>query len=625
MGLKGIILAGVMAMVMSTVDSYINATAVVIVHDFCKPLKIKFIKNELFSARIVSYFIGLSATILSLYGSDSGLLQLFILANSFYMPIVSVPFLMALLGFRSTEKSVLLGMAAGLFTVLTWKVLDIKAINSIVIGMFANLIVLMSSHYLLKQSGGWVGIKDDRELIRLRKERKRKLQQFWSDIKSLNIIDICKNNYPQGEGLISLLGFFVMISVFSSTHSLGKEYQLHHAKLLEVLYPITLCSSALLISYPLWLQPWKDKKLVAILWNFVTLAVLVCFSFLMVLISEFSEIQLMVFMVNIILISLLSKWKLSLFNILFGVIVVTFCYRYYHSLDFAEVDFISSQFKIIYLLLLVSSIFIIFLKPKQEYQELTEDNNLFLSNKVADQKKDLTRLYELKNELLRNLEHETRTPITGITSMGQILWESYDKLTESQRRQATKGIAESSERLTSLVNNLIDLSKLKNANYVLNKTQVNLSDLVHQRLTICKKLYINEKNKEELCFDLEIEDKLIVLCDERYIARTIDNIIINAIQYCKKGTITIELYNNQNGSVEFSVKDEGIGIPKEDLFEIFDPFTVSSKTKTPAGGRGVGLALAKRVVEVHNGTIKAESDGIKGAKFTVTLPLLEIL
>jgi Na+/proline symporter len=177
-GLKGIILAGVMAMVMSTVDSYINATVVIIVHDFCKPLKIKFIKNELFSARIVSYLIGFSSIILSLYGSDSGFLQLFILANSFYMPIVSVPFLMALLGFRSTEKSVLLGMATGLLIVLLWKVLDIKAVNSIVVGMIANLIVLMSSHYLLKQPGGWIGIKDNSELIRIRKKRKRKSTRF---------------------------------------------------------------------------------------------------------------------------------------------------------------------------------------------------------------------------------------------------------------------------------------------------------------------------------------------------------------------------------------------------------------------------------------------------------------
>jgi Na+/proline symporter/signal transduction histidine kinase len=618
-GLKGIILAGVMAMVMSTVDSYINATAVIIVHDFCKPLKIKFIKNELFSARIVSYLIGFSSIILSLYGSDSGFLQLFILANSFYMPIVSVPFLMALLGFRSTEKSVLLGMATGLLIVLLWKVLDIKAVNSIVVGMIANLIVLMSSHYLLKQPGGWIGIKDNSELIRIRKKRKRKLQQFWSDVKSLNIIDICKNNYPRGEGLISVVGFFVMISVFSSTHTLAKEYQSHYAKLLDVLYPITLFSSALLVSYPLWLQQWKEKKLVGILWNFVALAVLVCFSFLIVLISEFSEIQLMVFMVNIMVISSLSKWKISLFNILFGVTIVTFCYEYYQPLVIAEFSFFSSQFKIIYLLLLVSSSLILFLKPKQDYQELTEQRSDHLIGKVYDIDGELKKSVEVKNEFLRNLEHEAHTPIVGITTMGQVLFENYDKLTEEQRRKGLKEISKSSERLSTLVNNMIDVSKLSSLNYVLNKTLINLSDLIYQRLDHCKKLYLENKDLEFIC---DIEDDLLVNCDKHYITSTLDNLIVNAITYSKDGRITIEFKKN-NDLVKFKITDEGIGIPQKELYAIFGTFTVSSKTKTPAGGRGLGLALCKGTIEAHKGQIWCKSNGKKGSTFTFTLPIEE--
>lgn len=117
---------------------------------------------------------------------------------------------------------------------------------------------------------------------------------------------------------------------------------------------------------------------------------------------------------------------------------------------------------------------------------------------------------------------------------------------------------------------------------------------------------------------MDIEDKLIISCDKYYIIRTIDNIIINAIQYCKKGTITITLKSAKNHTVEFIVKDEGIGIPKEELLDIFDPFTVSSKTKTSSGGRGIGLALCKKVVTAHNGVITASSDN-KGSLFRVTL------
>lgn len=274
---------------------------------------------------------------------------------------------------------------------------------------------------------------------------------------------------------------------------------------------------------------------------------------------------------------------------------------------------------------MISSILIAFFKPKQEYQSLTEINNLFLSNKVEEQKKELIQLHELKNEFLRNLEHEAHTPITGIVSMGQVLWENYDKLDENQRRQATKKIAESAERLTSLVNNLINLSKLKNIEYKLNKTKVNLSHLVYERIEICQNLYIKEENKENLNFDLDIENQLIISCDKYYITRTIDNIIINAIQYCPKGKITITLHNNQHTKIEFSVKDEGIGIPKDELFDVFGAFVTSSRTKTQAGGRGIGLALCKKVIELHDGKIWVEQNPSKGVTFKFTLPMADCL
>jgi Na+/proline symporter/signal transduction histidine kinase len=618
-GTRGLILVGIIATIMSTADSYINATAVIIVHDFCKPLNIPLIKDELFSARVVSLLLGFFSIIFALI--DTNLMSLLVLAYSFYMPIVSIPFIMALLGFRSTEKSVLLGMTAGIITVLLWDyILKITIANSVPIGMFANLVVLIGSHYLLKQSGGWVGIKDEKTLIAIRNERQNKLKKIIHDFKEFNIVEVCKRNYPNGEGLISILGFFVMIVTFSSVHNLSIKFHNQHSFLLDVLYPLTLCTSSALISYPLWLQQWKDSKFIAVIWNFIMFSVLICFSFLIVLISNFAEIQLIVFMINIVVIVSLIRWKWALFNIVLGVSITAILYNhYYFNSDILSNDTLTSQFKIVYLMLLTASSLVLFLKPKQQHQELTEDSNLFLSSKVEDQKNELSRLHALKNEFLRNLEHEAHTPITGITSMGQVLWENYDKFNEKQRRKATQEIAKSSERLNSLVNNLIDLSKLENLNYKLNKTKVNLTDLVYERIEICQKLYIEEKDKENLNFDLKIEDKLTVLCDEYYIARTIDNIVINAIQYCKKGTIAITLKSTKNHTVEFSVGDEGIGIPKEELLDIFDPFTVSSKTKTPAGGRGIGLTLCKKVITAHGGTITASSKN-KGSLFRVILP-----
>jgi K+-sensing histidine kinase KdpD len=201
--------------------------------------------------------------------------------------------------------------------------------------------------------------------------------------------------------------------------------------------------------------------------------------------------------------------------------------------------------------------------------------------------------------------------------MGQVLWENYDKFDENQRRQATKEIAQSSERLNSLVNNIIDLSKLSSLKYTLDKKLVNLSELVYSRFNHCKKLYLNDKELEFLTI---IEPNIKIDCDQHYITSTIDNLIINAIQYSgMTGKIIIKLTKLAK-AIEFSIQDEGIGIPQNELRNIFGAFVVSSKTHTPAGGRGVGLALCEKVIKAHNGTIMAESNGKKGSTFIVMLP-----
>ncbi len=604
-GMRGVILVGILATVMSTIDSYINSTSVIIIHDFCAPLNIGRNYNELILARIGSLIIGIFS--ISLATIDIDIMGLITLAFSFYMPIVSVPFIMAVLGFRSSERAAIIGMASGLIAVITWNyILKITALDSVIVGMTANLIGLMGTHYLFKEKGGWVGIKDQKTLSQFQNERKEKVRKLIRDLKSFDIIAVCKRNYPKGEGLISILGLFVMIVTFSSVNYLEVSIQDKYKFILDSLYPIILFSSSALISYPLWLENWKKSEFISIIWNLIMFFVLICFSYLILLISNFAEIQLIVFMTNILVIISLIRWKWALFNILAGLIITTYLYKHFIYSQVGDLTPSFSQFKSVYLMLLTSGSLVLFLKPRQQSVDLVEENNLFLSAKVDDQRQELTRLTMLKNEFLRNLEHEAHTPITGITSMGQVLDDAYDKLSETQRRNAIRNIAKSSERLTTLVNNLIDLSKLENFNYKLNKRKVYLTQLVYNRLELCQKLYSEEIARANLSFNVEIEENIEALCDEYYISRTIDNIIINAIQYSKKGTITVSL-NHRNNLIEFSAQDEGIGIPKEEIYDIFEPFIVSSKTKTPSGGRGIGLALCKKVITAHDGNITVDS------------------
>ena len=162
------------------------------------------------------------------------------------------------------------------------------------------------------------------------------------------------------------LGLFVMISAFASVTTITKEASEHYAYLLDIFYPIILCSTSALMSYPLWLPVWRKSKALSIVWNCIMFFGLICFSFLMVLISEFWEIQLMVFMANIMLISTLVSWRWALFTLTTGVLTTLFLFKTYtvpYTLTYTNAQ--PLEFKIIYLLLMLSSLLVIFLKPKQ--------------------------------------------------------------------------------------------------------------------------------------------------------------------------------------------------------------------------------------------------------------------
>ncbi len=319
--------------------------------------------------------------------------------------------------------------------------------------------------------------------------------------------------------------------------------------------------------------------------------------------------------INLLIIATIFRWQATLLMTVTGVFASIEFYKYFMD-EKLLISIDSFQFKVIYFLTLFSSLLIVFLKPRQEQERLVNLKNTHLGNRVNYREQELEKLLDLKHEFLRNINHEINTPLTGIISLGETLWANYDKFNEDQRRGAVEIIAKSSIRLNSLINNILDFSKLSSLNYELNKEDINLSELLHERIKICKKLYLNGKT---LNFVSDIEENIIFDCDPHYIKHTFDNLIINALSYCSEGILKIDL-QKQKDSILFSIKDDGIGVPKEELQTIFGVFVVSSKTRTPAGGRGVGLALCKKVIELHAGKIGAENDKQGKTQFIFTMP-----
>lgn len=375
--------------------------------------------------------------------------------------------------------------------------------------------------------------------------------------------------------------------------------------------------STILLSYPLWLQTWKDSLAGSIFWNISVFYILIFASFSLVIMSNFAQLQLIAFMFNLIVIAALVKWQWALFLIVTGLTTTIQIFKLYVGIDSLSIEGNILEFKTTYILLFASSIMIMFLKPKQQYQEFTEKKNEHLHNMIGNKEKETQEALALKAEFIRNVNHEYHAPMTGVISMAETLVESYHKLNDKQRLSAAEVILKSSYNLKAFDDNITTLARLSKPHYKLNKANIDFSGLVYDQIQKCRKLY--EENKEDREFILDIEEKIIINADKNYMIQLIDNLIINSISYCKNGKIKVTLSQNE-GNISFVIADEGVGIPKNELYEIFEPFTVSSRTKTPAGGRGVGLAICKRILEVHDGTINAESNGGKGATFRVVLP-----
>lgn len=642
---KGLFVVGIMAMLMSTADSYINCSSVLFSHDFCQSIGINLIpKQKLLIARFSAFGIGIAALCLSLFSHN--LLDLILSCYSFYMPIVSVPLILAIFGFRSTSKSVLVGMGAGFITVVAFKILEFD-INSIIPGMLANIIFFFSSHYLLNQDGGWSEAE---------KKTHAKISRFNSrkillDIKDFSFIKFCKANTPRDERFYVYFGLLCIISIFSSVGSIPHElYEIYYKPISFIHYSVLIIATVF-ITYPIWSVSLKKEDFISVMWNFSISYCLAFSSLLLFIISNFNETLLTILMVNLITLSILLRWQVALSIILLS----AFCSIAFYK-SFYEANWISSSvpmhFKIIYLIAIVSSIIIAFLKPKQEYIEATEHKvddlevevgelgyeNVHLglevsnlnvkvtdlgvkvvhySERVADQVKEIERLGATAQKILNNVNHELRLPVGNVMNFAEMLSEGLGKYTKKQLKELSDEVFKNSNRLSTMILNMLDLAMLDVKKIELNTKTINLSELVEDRVDQCRKIYVQDKN---IGFELNIEPEIMVFVDPNYIRQTVDNLVINAITYSKSGTIRVSVLRGSKNMVALTVQDEGIGIPESELFDIFTAFKMGIHTESKAEGRGVGLALCKAAIEAHGGDIGVTSEGI-GTTFTVLLPI----
>ena len=230
---------------------------------------------------------------------------------------------------------------------------------------------------------------------------------------------------------------------------------------------------------------------------------------------------------------------------------------------------------------------------------------------------------KLKTEFFSNLSHELRTPLNIIICTLQLL----DKYTigndanEKERKfQKYSGIMKQNcYRQLRLVNNIIDITKLDAGFFELNLQNCNIVNVV-ESVTMSVAEYIKTKSIK-LVFDTDIEE-CILSCDPEKIERVILNLLSNSIKFTRPGgSMMVNMYD-KGENIIISLKDTGIGIPKDKLDIIFDRFRQVDRSLTrKQEGSGIGLSIVKSLVELHGGTISVKSEYGKGTEFIIVLPV----
>jgi two-component system sensor histidine kinase ChiS len=251
---------------------------------------------------------------------------------------------------------------------------------------------------------------------------------------------------------------------------------------------------------------------------------------------------------------------------------------------------------------------------------LLEQSNANLEEKVSERTLELAKSLQIKTDILNNISHEIRTPVQGITVIASSLAEMWDELDEEKRKQCAMDVAWASNRLFSLMNNLLDLSKVSAGKMVINRNLINLKAMIEEVIAECSALYIGNKDIK-LEFVVKEDAKVSAYLDQERMMQVLRNLFANAIKFTKSGVVKANLSLYGTDQILFTLDDEGPGIKDDELTAIFEPFVQGTLTDTGAGGAGLGLAICKEIVVAHNGRIWAENLYPKGAKFSLLLPI----
>ena len=245
--------------------------------------------------------------------------------------------------------------------------------------------------------------------------------------------------------------------------------------------------------------------------------------------------------------------------------------------------------------------------------------NARLFREIQEKSAQLEIANKHKSDFLANMSHELRTPLNAIIGFSEVLSERMFGEINEKQADYLKDIHESGKHLLSLINDILDLSKIEAGRMDLEVSTFDLPTALSNAMTLVRE----RAQRHGIELSLDVDKRLGAFdADERKFKQIVLNLLSNAVKFTPDGGKVDVSAKKYDGKIEVAVKDTGIGIAPEDQAAVFEEFKQVGRDYTKkAEGTGLGLALTRRFVELHGGEVQLESAPGKGSTFTVLLPI----
>lgn len=214
--------------------------------------------------------------------------------------------------------------------------------------------------------------------------------------------------------------------------------------------------------------------------------------------------------------------------------------------------------------------------------------------------------------MVSKMAHELRSPLTSVKGFSATLVDKWDRFSDEQRQELIGTIHQDAERMGRIISEVLDIARAEAGNLELARTLVNVGDLIAKVMESIAAQGSIER------VEISVPEDLTVFADEERLGHVVHNLIENAVRFSEEGPVRVTAEQDGSG-ITIEVSDEGVGIESDRVDSVFDGPGPRGQMVTPRG-TGLGLYLARKLVQAHGGTIAVSSEPGRGSTFTITLP-----